>query len=104
MGPQFVGTQSTMQLPFSHEAFLDNFGAYNSAFWPVALALWIVSTLVTAGFLIGIADMPPLASVLPLLWAVVGSSAAFSLNIYADLGLLAAAFLLACKLVVPRTH
>lgn len=30
-----------MGLPFSHAAFLDVFGAYNTALWPVAAVLWI---------------------------------------------------------------
>jgi hypothetical protein len=30
-------------VPFTHEQFLDVFGRYNEAWWPVALALWIVS-------------------------------------------------------------
>ena len=32
-----------MQLPFTRSEFLDVFGAYNTALWPVALALWVVS-------------------------------------------------------------
>jgi hypothetical protein len=34
----------TMELPFTHEAFLDVFGAYNAAWWPAAVALWVAST------------------------------------------------------------
>ncbi len=30
-------------LPFTHEQFLDVFGRYNQALWPVVLALWLVS-------------------------------------------------------------
>jgi hypothetical protein len=30
-----------MELPFSHDDFLDVFGAYNAALWPVAAILWI---------------------------------------------------------------
>ncbi len=30
-----------MNIPFSHDAFLDVFGAYNAALWPVAAVLWI---------------------------------------------------------------
>lgn len=29
-----------MELPFSHEAFLDVFGRYNTSLWPFELALW----------------------------------------------------------------
>jgi hypothetical protein len=32
-----------MALPFSHDAFLDVFGAYNAAWWPFALLLWIAT-------------------------------------------------------------
>lgn len=32
-----------MQLPFSRSEFLDVFGAYNTALWPAAVALWLVS-------------------------------------------------------------
>jgi len=32
-----------MPLPFSLDAFLDVFGAYNSALWPAVLALWLVT-------------------------------------------------------------
>lgn len=32
-----------MTLPFTLEQFLDVFGAYNRALWPVALALWLAS-------------------------------------------------------------
>ncbi len=32
-----------MRLPFTHEQFLDVFGAYNAALWPWAALLWLVS-------------------------------------------------------------
>lgn len=32
-----------LELPFSHEAFLDVFGAYNSALWPVAAVVWLAT-------------------------------------------------------------
>jgi hypothetical protein len=32
-----------MQLPFSRDAFLDVLAAYNASWWPVALALWLVT-------------------------------------------------------------
>jgi hypothetical protein len=35
-----------MELPFTHEAFLDVFGAYNLAWWPAAVALWVASAWV----------------------------------------------------------
>lgn len=30
-----------MNLPFTHDAFLDVFGAYNTSLWPAVAALWI---------------------------------------------------------------
>jgi hypothetical protein len=35
----------TMRLPFSRDAFFDVFGAYNDAWWPIALLFW-TATLV----------------------------------------------------------
>ena len=35
-----------MRLPFSHDAFLEVFGAYNTALWPAEVLLWAI----TAGF------------------------------------------------------
>jgi len=32
-----------MRLPFTHDQFLDVFAAYNSALWPVAALLWLVT-------------------------------------------------------------
>ena len=32
-----------MNLPFSETAFLDVFGAYNRALWPVVIVLWAVT-------------------------------------------------------------
>ncbi|MGB7217386.1 MAG: DUF6064 family protein [Vicinamibacterales bacterium] len=32
-----------MELPFSHDAFLDVFGAYNTVLWPAAVVLWVVT-------------------------------------------------------------
>lgn len=37
-----------MELPFSHEAFLDLFGAFNSALWPAVIALWAATVLLVA--------------------------------------------------------
>ncbi len=40
-----------MNLPFSHDAFLDVFGAYNRAFWPVVALLWIVTAVAAVRWL-----------------------------------------------------
>lgn len=42
-----------MQLPFSHEQFLDVFAAYNRALWPAAAALWVISVAAFAAVLRG---------------------------------------------------
>lgn len=55
----------------------------------------------TAGFLIASNGMPRLVSVVPLLWAVIGSSAAFALGVRADMALAIAAGLLALDFVFP---
>jgi len=59
------------------------------------------TTLVTAGLLIARVRAPRFAGVAPVLWAVVGSSAAFALGINADLALVIAGALLALDLVAP---
>ena len=35
-----------MELPFSHDAFLDVFGVYNSQLWPVVVLLWLATAIV----------------------------------------------------------
>lgn len=40
------------QLPFSHDAFLDVFGAYNTALWPAEVALWLATAGVAIGLLL----------------------------------------------------
>jgi hypothetical protein len=42
-----------VQLPFSHDAFLDVFGAYNQRWWPFELVLWVVTTVVATRWLTG---------------------------------------------------
>lgn len=38
------------ELPFSHQQFLDVFGAYNRALWPAAVLIWLLTAL-AIGFL-----------------------------------------------------
>jgi hypothetical protein len=71
-----------VRLRFTHEAFLDVFGAYNALLWPCG-------------------GVPRFAVVIPVLWAAVGSSAALALGIRADLALLVAGALLALDVLVP---
>jgi hypothetical protein len=60
------------------------------------------TTLVTAGLLLVVSGVPPrFASVVPMLWAAVGSSAAFALGIRADLALVLAGALLAIDTLAP---
>ena len=59
------------------------------------------TTMVTIGFLVAAGGVPRVAAVVPLLWAVVGSSAAFALGIRADTALVVAAGLLVLDLVAP---
>lgn len=61
-----------MQLPFSREAFLDVFGAYNAAFWPAATALWIVTALVAFKWLRGRAGARAVLALMAVHWAVSG--------------------------------
>jgi hypothetical protein len=59
------------------------------------------TVLVTAGVLVMLPGLPRWVSVIPLLWALIGSSAAFSLGIRADLALVVAAGVLGVNLVAP---
>lgn len=60
------------------------------------------TTLVTAGFLTASAGVPRAASIIPIVWAFIGASAAFALGIRADLALVIAAVLLAIDLFRRR--
>jgi len=37
-------------MPFTRADFLDVFAAYNSAFWPIALGLWLITAFAVAGW------------------------------------------------------
>jgi hypothetical protein len=37
-------------VPFTHQQFLDVFGAYNAAMWPAAVILWLASVTVMVAF------------------------------------------------------
>jgi Family of unknown function (DUF6064) len=37
-----------MQLPFSHDQFLDVFGAYNRALWPAVILIWLLTAAAIA--------------------------------------------------------
>lgn len=59
------------------------------------------TTIITAGWMLAAAGIPRLASVLPLVWAGIGSTAAFALGISADLALVVAAVVLVVPIVRP---
>jgi uncharacterized protein DUF6064 len=45
--------QNATLMPFTRDAFFAVFAAYNQAFWPVALALWLLSFVAVAGWVLG---------------------------------------------------
>lgn len=78
-------------------------GVMTGLTWP-RLPLFAVpcpTTLVTAGWLLGSQGVPRVVTVIPLLWAGIGSTAAFALGISADLALVAAAVMLTVNLARP---
>jgi hypothetical protein len=58
-----------LQLPFSRDAFLDVFGAYNTLLWPVAAVLWIATVLVFVACLRGYSRDAWTFGLLAFLWA-----------------------------------
>ena len=59
-----------MRLPFSESAFLDLFGEYNSALWPLVILLWAVSILVAVRWWRGRASARSLMALLAVHWAL----------------------------------
>jgi hypothetical protein len=60
------------------------------------------TTLITAGLLLIVSGVPPrVVNLVPILWAIVASSAAFTLGIHADLALVPAGLLLGLDSVAP---
>lgn len=62
-----------MRLPFTHEQFLDVLAAFNTAWWPAALALWLLTAAVLAAHLAGRANGRVVAGLLALHWAWSGA-------------------------------
>jgi hypothetical protein len=60
------------------------------------------TTIITAGWMLAFSGLPRAASVLPLVWAGIGSSAAFMLGISADLALVVAAMASITHIVRPE--
>ncbi|HSK09266.1 MAG TPA: DUF6064 family protein, partial [Vicinamibacterales bacterium] len=85
-----------MNLPFTHEQFLDVFASYNTALWPAALVLWLLTALAVVAWLrAGDRGSRALAGVLALHWAwsAVAYHAAFFRQINPAASLFAALFL-----------
>ena len=62
-----------MQLPFSHDEFLDVFGAYNVQWWPSALVLWVATAVCAWRWWRGRTNNAPLImSLLAVHWAWTG--------------------------------
>jgi hypothetical protein len=59
-------------LPFSQTDFLDVFGAYNTAWWPVVLALWIATVAFSIALFRGRVSGVALSSFVALHWAWAG--------------------------------
>lgn len=63
-----------MELPFTHDQFLDLFAAYNRALWPAVAGLWAITALTVARWYAGAPGSPKLLSiVLALHWAWSGA-------------------------------
>lgn len=59
------------------------------------------TTLITVGMLVALPGIPRAAALIPVVWAIVGSSAAFALGITADMALVLAAMALGLNTVAP---
>ena len=59
------------------------------------------TALITAGFLVTSSEMVRVINIVPVLWAIIGSSAAFALGIRADLVLVVAGSLLGLDTLIP---
>jgi hypothetical protein len=63
-----------MNLPFTHDQFLDLFAAYNEAVWPVLIALWTTTAVVVARLYLGSGDASrTLTGLLVFHWAWSGA-------------------------------
>ncbi len=58
-----------MGLPFSRDQFLDVFAAYNTALWPVAVALWVATLAGVVQLVRGRAHGAGLSALLVVHWA-----------------------------------
>jgi hypothetical protein len=60
---------STLQLPFSVDAFLDVFAIYNASFWPIAVALWAATAAAFVAHVAGRDQHRWICGVLVVHWA-----------------------------------
>lgn len=58
-----------MRLPFDHDQFLDVFAAFNTAWWPATVALWLLTALVLGTMAVRRADGRVVAALLLYLLA-----------------------------------
>jgi hypothetical protein len=63
----------TGRLPFSHESFLDVFGAYNADWWPLEAGLWLLSAAALALLAAGRPASRSVAAILALHWLACGA-------------------------------
>jgi hypothetical protein len=91
-----------LQLPFTHEQFLDAFAAFNTTWWLANLALWLLTTVAVIALARSQAPPRPLFLLLALHWA--WSGAAYHLGYFAPVNpmarLFGVAFLLQAALFV----
>jgi hypothetical protein len=59
-------------LPFTETQFLDNFGAFNTAFWPVLAALWAATLVLGLQLLVGRPRSRALGLLLSAQWLFAG--------------------------------
>ena len=61
-----------MSLPFTEGQFLDNFAAFNTALWPVLVALWIATLILGVQLVLGRPRSAALGSLLAVQWVWAG--------------------------------
>jgi uncharacterized protein DUF6064 len=90
-----------MGLPFTPDQFFDVFNDYNRWLWPVLLlgglhgmpfpeCLSCPTTILTIGLLMAARPMPVVTAIIPIIWSLIGGSAAILFGVSADLMLLVA--------------
>jgi hypothetical protein len=86
--------RQVMQLPFTETQFLDNFGAFNAALWPVLAVLWVASLVLATQLMRGRPRSAALGLLLMAhwLWAAGAYHAAFFSRINPAAWLFAALF------------